>query len=106
MVVAMVKLSILYGHPQDPTAFEDYYANVHMPLGAKIPDAVRAETSKVAGTPDGQQPKWYRTTDIYFDSMEELRAALASAEGEAALSDISRFATGGAETFICEVDGS
>jgi uncharacterized protein (TIGR02118 family) len=28
----MVKLTVLYGHPDDPDAFEEYYANTHMPL--------------------------------------------------------------------------
>lgn len=28
----MIKLTVLYGHPTHPTAFEEYYANTHMPL--------------------------------------------------------------------------
>jgi uncharacterized protein (TIGR02118 family) len=28
----MVKFTILYDHPEDPDAFERYYAEVHMPL--------------------------------------------------------------------------
>jgi hypothetical protein len=27
----MAKLVNLYGHPEDPAAFEDYYANRHIP---------------------------------------------------------------------------
>ena len=28
----MLKLSILYGYPDDPDAFEEYYARHHLPL--------------------------------------------------------------------------
>src|SRR5215208_7399337 len=34
----MVKLTVLYGHPDDPDAFEEYYANTHMPLVDEIPN--------------------------------------------------------------------
>lgn len=30
----MIKLTVLYGHPVDPAAFEAYYFNTHMPLVA------------------------------------------------------------------------
>ena len=28
---AMVKLTVLYGHPDAPETFEQYYANTHIP---------------------------------------------------------------------------
>ena len=33
----MVKLTVLYGHPDNPADFEEYYANTHMPLVDKMP---------------------------------------------------------------------
>jgi hypothetical protein len=30
--LSMIKLTVLYGPPADPEAFEEYYADVHMPL--------------------------------------------------------------------------
>ena len=35
----MVKLTVLYGPPADPAAFEDHYASTHLALAAKIPSA-------------------------------------------------------------------
>jgi uncharacterized protein (TIGR02118 family) len=32
----MVKLTVLYGRPDDPDAFEEYYANTHVPLVDEI----------------------------------------------------------------------
>ncbi len=49
----MIKLTALYGHPTDPTAFEKYYATTHIPLVAKI-SGVRHEKAKVVGTPSGE----------------------------------------------------
>lgn len=49
----MAKLIILYGHPADPAAFEDYYANRHLPFAAgHMPNVRAAETTRVLGTPD------------------------------------------------------
>ena len=35
------RLVILYGHPADPAAFEDYYANRHIPYASKHMPGVR-----------------------------------------------------------------
>ena len=39
--MAVAKLVILYGHPADPAAFEDYYANHHIPYAGKHMPNVR-----------------------------------------------------------------
>ena len=31
------QLTVVYGRPEDPAAFDEHYANVHAPLAAKIP---------------------------------------------------------------------
>lgn len=49
----MIKFSVLYGHPEDPDAFEEYYANTHMPFVDKIPNVPRFESGRVVATPDG-----------------------------------------------------
>jgi uncharacterized protein (TIGR02118 family) len=49
----MVKLTVLYEHPDDPDAFEDYYANTHMPMVQKIPNLLRYEAARAVATPDG-----------------------------------------------------
>lgn len=40
----MIKLTVLYGHPVDPAAFEAYYSSTHMPLVGTIKGIVKAET--------------------------------------------------------------
>ena len=100
----MVKLTVLYGPPTDAAAFEEHYANTHLPLAAKLPNVARFEASEVIGTPDGGEPPYYRIAEVVFDSAEALQASLGSEEGQATTGDIANFATGGATVVISEVD--
>lgn len=99
----MVKLVVAYGTPDDPAAFDDYYAKTHVPLAEKIPDMRRFEAGKVLGTPDGSAAPYYFIAELWFDSTEALQAAMGSAEGQAAGADVPNFATGGATLMIAEV---
>ena len=57
----MAQLVILYGHPVDTAAFEDYYASRHIPYAAKhMPNVRSAENMRVISTADGGPP---RTTE-------------------------------------------
>jgi uncharacterized protein (TIGR02118 family) len=99
-----VKLTVLYGQPTDPAAFEGYYAETHMPLVRKIPGLGRYEQAKVIGTPDGGQPAFYRMFEFWFDNQDHMQRVLGSPEAQAAVADLANFATGGATTLICQVD--
>ena len=101
----MVKLTVLYGHPEDPEAFEEYYANTHMPLAAKIPNVKRFEAGRVAAADDGE-PLYHRIAELWFESAQQLQESLASPEGSTAAGDIPNFATGGATMFVSEVEAS
>jgi len=98
----MVKLVVAYGHPQDPEAFDRHYTQVHMPLAEKIPNVRRFEAGRVLGTVDGSQAPYYFIAELWFDSTEELQAALGSPEGQAAGTDVGNFATGGATLMIAQ----
>jgi uncharacterized protein (TIGR02118 family) len=98
----MVKLTVLYGQPKDPAAFEKYYAETHMPIAAKM-NIRKIELSKVVGTPDGSKPPFYRVADVYFDDMAHLQRSTASPEGQATVGDLKNFATGGVTVLISEV---
>ena len=100
----MVKVTVLYGPPTDPAAFERYYAETHMPLVARIPGALRAEKAKVVGTPDGTPAPFHRVFEFWFESAERMQASLGSPEGLAAIADIPNYATGGVTILISEVD--
>ena len=99
----MVKLSVLYGHPKDPAAFEAYYRDTHTPIALKVKGIRRFEITKTLGGPDGAPSPFYRTADLYFDDAAAMQAALGSPEGQAAAADTTKFATGGVTFMICDV---
>lgn len=100
----MVKITVLYGPPTDTAAFEEHYANTHVPLVGRISGVHRFEASRVVGTPDDSAPPYHRIAELWFDGEEALQAAMGSEEGQATIDDIPTFATGGATVVISEVD--
>jgi len=47
--IGVVKLTVLYGPPQDPAAFDEHYENIHVPLAAQIPNVQRFEAGRAVG---------------------------------------------------------
>ena len=100
----MVKGTALYGDPEDPDAFEEYYANTHVPLVMRIPNLQRFEPAKVVATPDGSELPYYRIAELYFEDMEQMQAGFSSPEGQAVAADFPNFATGGVTLFFSEIE--
>jgi uncharacterized protein (TIGR02118 family) len=98
----MVKLVVAYGPPEDPAAFDQHYAETHVPLVQKIPNLRRFEAGKVLGTADGSPAPYYFIAELWFDDPDELQAAMQTPEGQAAGADVSTFASGGATLMIAE----
>lgn len=98
----MIKLMVLYGPPEDPTAFEEYYLGTHTPLAEKIPGLRKLEFSRTA-TLDGAASPYHLIAELTFDDAGALQAAFASDEGKAAAADVANFATGGATMLVAEV---
>lgn len=99
MTDAMAQLLVLYNPPADPAAFDRYYHQSHIPIAKKIPGlrAYRVSDGPVQALA-GNAPHMVATLD--FDSMADLRAALASPEGREAASDVANFASGGVTLLI------
>jgi uncharacterized protein (TIGR02118 family) len=100
----MVKAVVLYGPPEDPDAFERYYADTHTGLAKAIPSLQRFEAARGVATPDGNAVPYQRIAELTFEDMDALHAALGSEEGQAAVNDIPNFATGGVTVFFAEID--
>jgi uncharacterized protein (TIGR02118 family) len=100
----MIKLTVLYGHPTDPVAFESYYANTHYPIVSKVKGFVKTELTKFISAADGGKPAYYRMAELYFPSIEELQKTVESPEGKTLSADLANFATGGATIIIGSVD--
>jgi uncharacterized protein (TIGR02118 family) len=92
-------LTVLYGKPDDPAAFDQHYTSTHAPLADKIP-GLRSFTYRHLATLDGSEPPYYLIAELAFDSLEDLQAGLGSEEGQAAVADAPNFASGGFTMFV------
>ena len=92
-------LTVCYGHPADPAAFDAYYTSTHAPLAGKIP-GMASFTHRHCESLDGSQPPYYLLAELSFASREAMNGALASPESQAATADVPKFATGGVTIFV------
>jgi uncharacterized protein (TIGR02118 family) len=91
----MPKLIVLYPPPTDATTFERRYQSEHAPMVVQgIPGLKKFLAARVLGTPAGAAP-YQRVAELYFDSMESLQTAMASAGGQAAVAHATEISTGG-----------
>jgi uncharacterized protein (TIGR02118 family) len=99
----MIQLTVLYGQPQDPAAFDNYYQGTHAALVQKIPGLKGFVITKPA-LPNPQEPSpYYVIANLYFESMAAFHSALQSPEGQATAADLQNFATGGATLLVGEI---
>ena len=92
-------LTVCYGHPADPAAFDAYYESTHVPLAEKIP-GMASYTYRHCTSLDGSTPPYYFLAELSFPSQDAMNAALASAEARVATADVPNFATGGVTMFV------
>ena len=98
----MAKLLVLYKTPTDPAAFDKYYAGTHIALAKKFPGLRHYELSRGPVTSPAGETGVHLVATLTFDSVAALNASLGSPEGQAAVADVGKFATGGVEIFIYE----
>lgn len=98
----MMKLVALYRRPEDQTAFDRHYTDVHAPLVRKYPGLRKLEITRLTGAPLGES-KFYLMAEMYFDSRASMESALASAEGKAVARDLMSFAAKEVIVFFGEV---
>jgi uncharacterized protein (TIGR02118 family) len=103
----MIQFNVLYGHPADPDAFEQYYASTHMPLAGRVlsPHVRAIYTTRCMPDQNGARPAYYRIATLLFDSMDKLQQAFGTPEGQAVVADLDNFATGGHTVLVGEVEG-
>lgn len=95
----MHTLTVLYGQPTDPAAFDAYYEGTHVPLADKIPN-LQNWTHRHTASLDQNPAAYYLIAELNFASLEDLQQGMGSAEGQAAAGDVPNFATGGATMFV------
>jgi uncharacterized protein (TIGR02118 family) len=96
----MAKLVALYKTPSDKQAFDAHYTSTHAPLAKKMPGLKRYEMSTgPVAVAQGDSP-YYLVALLDFDSLDAIRSALESPEGQATAGDLSNFAQAGVELLM------
>jgi uncharacterized protein (TIGR02118 family) len=99
----MNRITVCYGKPSDPAAFDRHYATVHIPLARQIPGLVAFTASHCAAL-DQSEPAFYWVATLDFATEADFRAALSSPEMGKAVADVPNFATGSVTMFSQQVD--
>jgi uncharacterized protein (TIGR02118 family) len=99
-----LKLVVLYTQPDDPDAFDRYYLETHMPLVAKIPGLLRAETGRFDAALDGGEQTYHRVAELYFADQQAVDAAFATEERQATAADYQKIAPPGSRMFMVTLD--
>jgi uncharacterized protein (TIGR02118 family) len=99
-----VKLTVLYGTPKDPAAFETYYAGTHMPMVYKVKGIKHIELAKGLPGPDGKPPAYYRVTELWFSSMKQMQTVTATPAFQKVVADVPNFASGGATIVTGQIE--
>lgn len=100
----MIRLTVLYGHPDDPAEFDRYYHEVHLPLARQMQGLAGWTIGKCESAADEEQPAYYMIVGLYAESREAMEAILTSPAGQATVADVPNFATGGATFLYDEQD--
>lgn len=87
-----MKLVALYGQPADPAAFEDAYFRTHVPLIKKVPGLQDIEVSRFTRSLMGEG--FHMMAVMSFEDEDSLKAAMRSAEMQAAGENLNSFAEG------------
>ncbi len=90
--------------PAEPRRFDHYYREVHTPLVQHIPGVLNYRYGKVLRTAEGTASSYYLVSDVYFDDLNALEAALRSPEMAKAIEDVPNFASGGVTIMFCEYE--
>lgn len=91
----MHRLTVLYGHPKDPAAFDRYYHETHIPLAKKMRGFLGWTIGKCQTAVPGEPPPYYMIVGLYAESRAKIDEILATPEGQAAIADVPKFADGG-----------
>ena len=96
----MIKVTVLYGHPEDSEAFETYYRHKHLPLVDQVDAINKIEITKILRGPGGSTSETFLMAELYFDNENAMQEAMESPEGQAMADDLAHFATGGVTILI------
>ena len=101
--MAGAKIVVLYPRPKNLEAFECAYADEHVPMVAKFEGITKFVQTKIVATPTGDPAPFQRIAELHFPSLDILKKAASSKDGQAAVAHAVSISTGGPPVLlICE----
>jgi uncharacterized protein (TIGR02118 family) len=98
------RLVVLYTTPKDSAAFDSYYLSTHAPLAKKLPGLRSYVVSKGdVTTPGATAQPYHFFAELQFDSVDAIKAALASPQGAVVVADLPNFASAGVTITMMEI---
>lgn len=94
---------VLYNHPEDSAAFQDYLFTTHVPLVLKVPGLKNLMAHTDLMTTELIAGDVYLIGTVIFSSQADLEEGLTSDEAQAAMADLGNFATGGFTSYLGHV---
>ncbi|MBB5501248.1 MULTISPECIES: EthD family reductase [Paraburkholderia] len=96
----MAHLVALYKKPSDEKPLDDYYASTHAPLAKTLPGLKSYEISAgPVAMAQGDSP-YHLVAMLGFDSIDVIKSAPGSPEGQATAADLGDFAQAGVDLLI------
>ena len=95
----MPRLVALYNVPDDPTAFDAHYRDVHGPIVDRYPNIRGVRLTTPIGFA-GRTAPFHLMAEMAFDTDADLEAALSSEAGIESARDLRNFAGAGVTLFI------
>lgn len=102
----MFKVLVLYDQPDDPAAFDKYYAETHTPLVRKIPNLQTIQLNRVQGNAMGGDSPYYLIAELHFSDKAAFEQAAASEAFKATGADLANFAKGKVTILLADSQGA
>lgn len=97
----MHKLMVIFRRLGDTLNMEERWSQEFVPLAEKMPGLRRIAVSRIIERPDGLVDT-HMIHELYFDDLQAARAAMVSAEGQAAGRALMSFAAGRVSLYLAD----
>src|SRR4051794_15241680 len=97
------KITITFGSPADPAAFERHYVETHAPLVRALPGLRAYEYGRALTNFDGSPSEAFWVVSLVFDDADAMHASFGSRAGQKTTEDMPNFITGTMRSVVSEV---
>ena len=98
----MIRLTVLYGTPNDEASFLSHYEGTHVPIVHRMEKLERFTWGKGLPGPDGSAPPYFLNAELCWASPEDMQADMGGKAGEEAVADLANLPCEGVTMLVSE----